>query len=172
MEKMKKRISLVATIAIISVLTCSCGYQLINQKGIYGGEIKSLDVGVFKNITYEPHASLYVTNAFSQELTLTGLFDLNQKSSDAYIEGTIRRVLIQPSSMNAQGVVIEKTATVDVDIALYRKNGTFIKRWFFTDFEPYRVDDIQAEDYNKRDALNVISGRMARKFCAVVLVDY
>lgn len=172
MGKIKKSIGWITAIMVVLALTCSCGYQLVNEKGIYGGDIKSLYIGIFKNITYEPHASLYVTNAFSQELTLTGLFSLNQKNSDAYIEGTIRRVLIQPSSMSSKGVVIEKLATMDVDVALYKKNGTFIKRWFFTDSEPYQVADIQAEDYNKRDALNVISGRMARKFCAVMLVDY
>ncbi len=157
---------------VVAAITASCGYQLVTEKGIFGGDISSVSLGAFKNVTYEPHASLYVTNAFSQELISTGLFQLNKPGADAYLEGTIQRILVVPSSMNAQGVVIEKQATINVDITLYKKNGEFIRRWMFTDTEPYRVDDVQAEDYNKRIAFQTISGRMARKFAAVVLIDY
>ena len=160
--------------AVITLAVSSCGYQLVGLggRGIYGGDITSISFPAFKNVTYEPHASLYVTDAFSQEVLATGLFDLNKPDSDGYVQGTIRRILIQPSSMNSVGVVIQKTATMDVELALYKKDGTFIKRWFFTDSEPYNTDNVQAEDFNKRNAFQIISGRMARKFTAALLVDY
>ena len=162
-----------ALIAGLLLLTVSsCGYKLVGGKGIYGGDITSVSLPAFKNITYEPHVSLYVTDAFSQELLTIGLFELNKPDSDAYLEGTIKRIIILPTSMNSSGVVIEKTATTEVDLSLYKKDGTFVKKWTFADSEPYRVDDVQAEDYNKRNALNIIAGRMARKFTAVLLVDY
>ena len=68
--------------------------------------------------------------------------------------------------------MIEKWVSVDIELALYRKNGTLIRRWLLSDQETYRVDNIAAEDYNKREALQRLSGRLARRFSSVLLVDY
>jgi hypothetical protein len=74
--------------------------------------------------------------------------------------------------MNKDGIVIEKNITVDIELALFRKNGGFIKRWTLSDSEPYRVDNLAYEDYNKREAMRRISGRLARRFSSFLLVDY
>jgi len=150
----------------------SCGYQLVQEKGIFGGDIKSLYVPVFKNRTYEPHASSYVTDAFTRELISTGLFNVNKADSDGYIDGSIRTIKIVPSSPNKDGVVVEKSVTLDIEVALTGKDGRLIKRWGFSDSEIYRVDNLAYEDYNKKEALKRISARMARRFCSVLLVDY
>ncbi|HEY3276882.1 MAG TPA: LptE family protein [Syntrophorhabdaceae bacterium] len=171
-KKEKRSTGRLLLLIALAMVVCSCGYQLVTDRGIYGGDIKSLSLPTFKNITYEPHVSLYVTNAFSRELVSMGLFQLNTPDTDAYLEGSIQRIVILPASMNSSGLVIEKQATMSVDIALYRKNGSFIKRWVFSDTEPYRVDDVNLEEYNKRAAFEVISGRIARKFSAVLLVEY
>lgn len=175
MTEKGKRIGYVFAVAALVLALCSCGYHLIGAgggKGIYGGDITSVSLPVFKNITFEPHASLYVTQAFSQELISVGLFDLNKPDPDGSFAGTIRRVWIVPNAMNGQGVVVQKLITVDVEVALSKRDGTLIKRWYFTDQEPYMTDDPQAEDFNKRNAIQIVSGRMARKFSAVLLVDY
>jgi hypothetical protein len=175
MGKMRKRgklIGRVVTALVLALMVSSCGYQLVGGKGIYGGDIKTISLSAFKNATYEPHVSFYVTNAFSRELATMGLFDLNAPNADAYLEGTIRRIIISPSAMSSAGLVIEKQASMNVEIALYRKNGSFIKKWTFNDTEPYVVNDVAAEDYNKRNAIEVISGRVARKFSAALLVEY
>lgn len=158
---------------VLSVLVLwSCGYQLVQEKGIYGGAITSLSVPVFKNTTYEPHASLYVTDAFTKELVSTGLFRVNAESSDGYVEGKITKITILPSTMNKDGLTIEKSINVSVELALFKGNSQLIRRWGFSDSEVYRCEDINAEDYNKRDALRRISGRIARRFSAAILVDY
>lgn len=165
--------SLILCVIIITLMMlCSCGYQLVREKGIFGGDITSLYVPIFKNKTYEPHASLYVTDAFTKELISTGLFKINKEVSDGYIEGTIKNIKVLPFTLNKDGIVIEKNMTIDVELSLFRKNGGLIKRWVLSESETYRVDNVGYEDYNKRDALRKVSGRMARKFCSVILVDY
>jgi hypothetical protein len=159
-------------IILVLLICSSCGYQLVSEKGIYGGEISSVYVPIFKNKTYEPHASLYVTNAFTKELVSMGLFRVNKDDSDGYIEGSIRTILITPSTMSGVGVVVEKSIRVDVDLSLFKKTGAFIKRWSLFETEIYRTDDINTEDYNKRDALTRLSERMARKFASVMLMEY
>jgi hypothetical protein len=154
------------------LILCSCGYQLVKEKGIYGGDISSIYVPVFKNKTYEPHASLYVTDSFTREIVLSGLFKVNVQNPDAYLEGDIFDIYTVPATMNASGLVVEKTIVAVVNVAMFRKNGGLLKRWSFSDSETYNVVDINSEDFNKREALKRLSGRMARKFCSIILVDY
>jgi outer membrane lipopolysaccharide assembly protein LptE/RlpB len=159
-------------IIALALLLCSCGYQLVRDKGIYGGDISSVYISIFKNMTYEPHISQYVTDAFSKELLSTGIFTVNKEVSDGYMQGTILKIKTTPASLSITGITIEKTVTLDVDMALYKQNGTFIKRWPLSDSETYRVDNINFEEYNKTDAIKRLSARMARRFSAVLFVDY
>ncbi len=156
----------------LAFLLFSCGYQLVREKGIFGGDITSLYLSIFKNSTYEPHISEYVTSAFSHELLTTGLFTLNKEGSDGYLQGTITDIKIQPASLSIAGLAIEKNVTLQLDIALYRKNGTFIKRWTLSDTQTYRVDNIDIEEYNKKDAITILSARMARTFSSFLLANY
>jgi outer membrane lipopolysaccharide assembly protein LptE/RlpB len=162
----------IVLIIVLVLLLFSCGYQLVREKGIYGGDISSVYISVFKNMTYEPHISQYVTDAFSKELVSTGLFTVNKESSDGYLQSAITKITTQPYSMSAAGITIEKMVTLDVDIALYKKNGSFVKRWPLSDSETYRVDNTNYEDYNKTEAIKRLSARMARRFSAVLFVDY
>lgn len=164
-----KRISL---ILLFLGMLCGCGYELVKEKGIFGGDIALLSVPVFKNITYEPHASLYVTDAFSRELLSTGLFKIDREGTDGHLEGTIREIRTTPGSLNVGGLVIEKNLAMTLDLVLIGKDGKTIRRWTLTDTETYRTDVINSEDYNKRYALQKMSARMARRFCAGILVDY
>ncbi len=158
---------------VFAMLTLACcGYQMINEKGIFGGEISSIYIPLFKNKTYEPHASGYVTDAFAKELIGTGIFKLNKDDSDGYIEGTITKIRIIPSAMNAQGLVIEKNLEMTVDLSLYKKTGVFIRKWTLLEYEIYNTSDVSVEDYNKREALRRASGRMARKFSSMALIYY
>jgi hypothetical protein len=156
---------------IILMLSC-CGYQMVKEKGIFGGEISSVYIPLFKNKTYEPHASGYVTDEFAKELVATGIFKLNKEDSDGYIQGSIDKVRIIPSSMSAQGIVVEKNIEMIVGLALFKKTGAFIKKWTLSETEIYNTSDVSTEDYNKREAIRRMSGRMARKFSSIALIDY
>jgi hypothetical protein len=151
---------------------CACGYELVKEKGIFGGDITLLSVPIFKNITHEPHASLYVTDAFSKELLSTGLFRIGRTGTDGYLEGTIREIRTTPGSLNVGGLVIEKKVGLILDLVLIGKDGKTLRRWTLADEETYRTDNINFEDYNERRALQTMSARMARRFSAAILVDY
>ena len=170
----KKRGSIITVFlaTLLVTLLCSCGYQLVREKGILGGDITSLYISVFKNATYEPNISQYVTDAFSKELLSTGLFTLNRESSDGYLQGTVTKITMLPTSLSIAGLAIEKVVSLEVGITLYRKNGNLVKSWGFSDSETYRVDNIDSEEYNRKDAIKRLSARMARRFSSYLLVDY
>jgi outer membrane lipopolysaccharide assembly protein LptE/RlpB len=161
-------------VTLLVTLLCSCGYQLVGvgEKGIFGGEISSLYISIFKNSTYEPNISQYVTDAFSKELLSMGLFTVNKESSDGYLQGTVKKITMQPTSLSIAGLAVEKIVSLELDVGLYRRNGTFIKRWALSDSETYRVDNISYEEYNRKDAIKRLSARMARRFSSFLLVDY
>jgi outer membrane lipopolysaccharide assembly protein LptE/RlpB len=166
------RIKILFIATMLGTLLCSCGYQLVREKGIFGGDITSLYISIFKNATYEPNISQYVTDAFSKELLSTGLFTVNRESSDGYLQGTVTKITMLPTSLSIAGLAIEKVVSLEVSIVLYRKNGNVIKSWGFSDSETYRVDNVDYEEYNRKDAIKRLSARMARRFSSFLLVDY
>ena len=157
---------------LLVTLLCSCGYQLVREKGIFGGDITSLYISVFKNATYEPNISQYVTDAFSKELLSTGLFTLNRESSDGYLQGTVTKITMLPTSLSIAGLAIEKVVSLEVSITLSERMANVVKNWGFSDSETYRVDNIDSEEYNRKDAIKRLSARMARRFSSFLLVDY
>ena len=157
---------------IISALLSGCGYELVRDKGIFGGEITTVSVPIFKNPTYEPHVSKYVSQAFTKELMGSGVFKLDRTNTDGYIEGTIKDIRTLPNTLGKTGIVTEKKVYMDLDLILYRKNGTLIRRWTLSDSEVYRADVPNYEEYNKRTAYEKLSERMARRFSAAILVNY
>ncbi len=172
MRKNGGKVKAVILFVIAGIFLSSCGYELVKGKGIYGGDITSLGVPIFKNKSYEPHAPQYVTEEFTRELVSSGLFQVNKEDPDGYIEGTIKAVRINPYSLSTAGVAVEKQIFADLEIVLFRRNGVFVKRWVLSDSEIYRVDNLAFEDFNKREALRRVSARMARKFTSMLLVSY
>jgi hypothetical protein len=168
---MKSKKYLLITV-MLAALISGCGYELVRDKGIFGGEITTVSLPIFKNPTYEPHVSKYVSQAFTKELMGTGVFKLDKAGTDGYIEGTIKDIRTIPNTLSKTGIVTEKKVFMDVELVLYRKNGTFIRRWTFSDNEVYRADVPNIEEYNKRTAYEKISERMARRFSAAILVNY
>jgi outer membrane lipopolysaccharide assembly protein LptE/RlpB len=153
------------------LLLTACGYTIIDQKGIFQGEVVSLDVPVFKNRSLEPQVSEFFTEAFTRELVTTGLFDVNRPDAPNTLQGSITAVTIVPTTLDKNGLVVEKMIYVTLGFALSKKDGRVIKSWGLGDAEPYRVDDINLEDPNKKEAMKRIAARIARRFSALVIAD-
>ncbi|MDZ4122423.1 MAG: hypothetical protein U1C33_08370, partial [Candidatus Cloacimonadaceae bacterium] len=116
---------IVISLFLLTIMS-GCGYELVRDKGIFGGEITTLSIPIFKNVTYEPHVSMYVSEAFTKELMGTGVFKLGREGADGYIEGIIKNIRILPNTLSKTGIIVEKKVFLDVELMLYRKNGTFI----------------------------------------------
>ena len=170
----KRCFSLAVIFLVVSALSAltGCGYEIIREKGIYGGEISSLSVPVFKNKTYEPHVSMFVTDAFSKEIANMGLFQVNRPDSDAYLEGTIKMIRVIPYAVNKLGYTNEKRIDMTLELSLFRKNGTLIKRWNLTDYETYTAEYVNYQEASKQDAMRKLSERLARRFASALIVEY
>jgi hypothetical protein len=161
---------LFASLFLVLILA-SCGYTIVREKGIFQGEVVSLDVPVFKNMTFEPQISQFFTEAFTKEMVTSGLFDINKSGASSTLQGSIAVVRIVPTTLDKNGLAIEKTIFVTLSLALSKKDGRSIRNWSFVDAEVYNVQDINLEDPNKREALIRIAARMSRRFSALILAD-
>jgi hypothetical protein len=158
-------------ILLLFLIAAGCGYTMVQEKGVFQGEVVSLDVPVFKNSSFEPHVPGYFTDAFTRELVTSGLFDVNKEGSVNTLQGTIVTVYMVPTALSSQGIAVEKTVYANIALSLTKKDGKPIKSWMLSDSEAYRVEPINLEDFNKREALKRIAARIARRFSALVLTD-
>lgn len=167
-----KRLIPICALLICAVLVSGCGYELVKEKGIYGGDITSIYVPVFKNNSFEPMVSGLFTQAFSQELAGSGLFQINKPDADATLQGTINTVATAPGAIGATAQTVQKSVTAIVVLTLRGKQGKLLKTWSFGDGEVYDASSINLEDPNRRAALQRIAMRIARRFHAQVLAVY
>ena len=156
---------------LLCLAIAGCGYTLVEEKGVFQGEVVSLDVPVFKNSSFEPHVPGYFTDAFTRELVISGLFDVNNQGSSNTLLGTIVTVYMVPTALSSQGIAVEKTVYANIALSLTKKDGRPVKSWVLSDSEAYRVEPINLEDFNKREALKRIAARIARRFSALLLTD-
>ncbi|MCX7856435.1 MAG: LPS assembly lipoprotein LptE [Deltaproteobacteria bacterium] len=159
-------------LCLFALLVQSCGYQIVREKGIYEGKIKSIYLSGFKNATFEPHISMYVTDVFGAELLSLGLFEINKPSSEASLEGLIRRVTIGPQTVDKKGIAVEKNIELEIELSLISKEGMLIKKWILTERETFRVDDPNSEDYNRREAIKRAAAKIARRFTSLIFMEY
>lgn len=83
-----------------------CGYELVKGPGLPSGAVSttttgalptpitSLNLPVFKNLSFEPQVPMFFTEAFSQELAASGLVQINKPGADATLQGTVTSVTI------------------------------------------------------------------------------
>jgi hypothetical protein len=162
-------------ILVLPLVAClgGCGYHLVRDEGIRGGDVKVVDVPMFKNKTFEPHTPAIFTEAFTRELLSSGFFQINKSNPDSTLQGTIARIHISHSSLGGTtALVVEKSATVDVELTLTKNTGQVLRHWKLTESEPFRADDVNLEDFYKRAALKRAAARMSRRFSSLVLADY
>jgi outer membrane lipopolysaccharide assembly protein LptE/RlpB len=168
---MNYRSLLSASLLVCFTLLSGCGYELVREKGIYGGQIMSLNIPVFTNRSFEPQVPGFFTEAFSMELAGSGLFQINTAAADATLQGAITSVTSGPAALSAAGQTLQKTVTAIVGLTL-TKEDKVVKTWTFGDSEVYDASSINLEDFNNRAALQRIASRMARRFHSQLLAIY
>jgi hypothetical protein len=166
-----KRFFPVWTLLVCAALMSGCGYELVKEKGIYGGEISSIYLPVFKNNSFEPLASGVFTQAFSMEMAGSGLFQLNKADADATLQGNIMAVTTSPGPIGATGQTVQKVVSANISLTL-TKQGKRLKTWSFSDSDVYDASTINIEEPGRRAALQRIAMRIARRFHIQVLSVY
>lgn len=153
-------------IIFVAVLCGACGYRFGEQGG-FPGNTERLFVKVLENKTQETGVESIVTEALLNELTLRKTNELASGFDDAdvVLSGFVNRVTINTVSVSKPDVANERRVNVSLDLKLTKKDGSVV--WAakdLSDFEEYRVDtDTEQTDANRRNAIRVISKRIAER---------
>jgi outer membrane lipopolysaccharide assembly protein LptE/RlpB len=164
MDLVKGKFSL---ITIIIVFLCgACGYHFRDQGG-FPGDTERLFVKVLENKTQETGVESIVTEALLNELTLrkTGQLASGSDDADVILSGVVDLVTFITISESKPDVADERRVTVIVNLKLTKKDGSIV--WAakgLSDFEEYFVeDDTERTDTNRRNAIGVLSKRIAER---------
>ncbi len=166
-----RRLLSASLLVCLALSVSGCGYELVREKGIYGGRIVSLNVPVFRNLSFEPEVPGYFTEAFSLELAASGLVQINTSGADATLRGTITSITTGPGALSALGQSVQKTVTANISLTLVKEDKV-MRTWTFGDGEIYDASSINLEDFNRRAALQRIAARIARRFHSQLFALY
>jgi outer membrane lipopolysaccharide assembly protein LptE/RlpB len=153
-------------IILIAVLCSACGYRFAEEGG-FPGDTERLFVKVLENKTQETGVENILTAALLSELTLRKTDQLASGIDDAdvVLSGFVDRVTISTISVRKPDVAGERRVTVTVDLKLTQKDGSTV--WTargLSDFEEYLVvADTERTDANRRNAIRVLSKRIAER---------
>lgn len=153
-------------LSLIWLSVISCGYRFAGQGG-FPGDTDRLFVTVLENRTQETGVENIVTAALLSELTLRKTDHLagGIDNADVVLGGVVEEVAIRTISTRNRDTAGERRVTVTVALQLTKPGGNVV--WStkdLSDNEGYNVDDDnERTDQNRRDAIRVLSRRIAEK---------
>lgn len=156
-----------AVLAVLwAVLLAGCGYA-VNQSGQMPGNVKSIYVNVFENLTSEAGLETMIATSIVSQISR---FDAGQvtasiEQADAVVKGSIRATASQSIARHGINVAAERLAVLYVDVQLVDKDGMVL--WQvrnLSDSEPYLVfDDKINSESSKYNAYGIIAARLAEQ---------
>jgi outer membrane lipopolysaccharide assembly protein LptE/RlpB len=156
----------IAVTLMIGVLLVACGYRFAQQEGFPNGT-RRLFVKVFQNQTQETGVENTVTAALLSELTLrkTDKLASSMDNADVVLSGVVEEVTIETIAAKKPDTASERRVAVTVNVQLTKQEGDVI--WAakkFSDNQGYQVsDNPEQTDQNRRDAIRLLSRRIAEK---------
>jgi len=159
-------------IFLFLITVSACGYKFAGG-GSFPAGIKSICVVTLENRTSETGAENIFTNDLIYEVTRDDKVVLtNKDKADALLSGVIKSMNIQTISHTGTHSSLERRVTITVDVKLTDPNAKVI--WYANDVSANEAYDVMpdklATEQKKRDAISVLSKRLAEK-CYARITD-
>jgi hypothetical protein len=137
---MKRRLSLIFFIltgSVIQFFLTGCAYKLSTNLENLPGNVKSIQVPLFKNRSYEPGAEIFFTNALKSEVLKSKVVRLEDEASksEAILQGAIAEIDVTAAesvieAKNTAYLPLESvlstsyTVTATIELTLKRVNSS------------------------------------------------
>ena len=156
------------------MFSSACGYRFAGS-GSFPAGIKSVRISILENRTSETGMENIITNDLIYEVTRDKKVALtSMDKADALLSGVIKSMSIETISRRGTHSSLERRVTVTVDLKLTGPNGRVI--WSARGVsanEAYDVmSDKPATEQNRRDAISVLSKRLAEKVYNRITADF
>ena len=167
MQNNLSRFFLSVTASVILLLTSSCAYKLSDKVDSLPGNVKSIQIPLFKNDSSEVGVETYFTNALKSEALRAKFMSLKNDEGDA--EAVLQGRLIKVDVVAAESVIEAKNTlylptetviatqynvTVGVELILKKKGSTDILwRGKFAQTRNYSAPQITLPTINTANSL-------------------
>lgn len=168
------KVKVVVGVVILSFLLTGCGYHF-RGSGAFPKGVKTVHIKQFENRTSEAGIESQFTNDLVNEFILNRKGALvPQKAADAVINGVIRTIRTESIARSGNLQSQQRRVIITVDVTLRNQRGQRI--WFaggISDNQEYDTGaDRQATDVNKRQAIKLLSEKMAQKIYDRLTEDF
>ncbi len=155
----------IVMLLFIPLLMAGCGYHIAGKGGKMPGDIKTLSIPVFANLTAKPEVESALTSAFVTEL-VTSVSIAGFEEAEAVMYGTITSYSLTPVSYTKSDVNQEYRLTVAISLRIEEKNSGKIL-WedpAITDYEDFTVNisDVSATREAEDQALRKLAKDTSR----------
>ena len=172
--EMVKNITTAVALMVVWIVT-GCGYHL-KGAGLEPPEgVKSIAIPVLENQTAESGIETLFTGDLIYEFTRSKVVEIvDEPEADAVLKGSIRSLDVDTVAHTTAYFSDIQRVRVRLDLQLKGADGRVL--WSvrgISDNEPFQVSgDRRATDRNKRDAIALISERLAEKVHTRILEDF
>ncbi len=140
-----------ASLTAAALFTGCAGYTLGPAKPAALGEVNTIYIPTFSNVTLEPHAEMLVTNTVIKEFQLDGTYKMvNYDNADAVLECTIQHIDRRPRRSVRGNVLATSEFELELEIKYElqgRANGVTLKAGSVRGSTSFFVgDDIQQQE--------------------------
>ena len=170
------RLRLRALVCLGLLFLAGCGYHFVERQQILPGQIRSIEVPIFQNVTARPFLETILTNHVrSRFARFTGV-DLvaDSQQAEGRLLGKIIAYDVKATAFDAQDNSIEYTATLQVDVTLRQvSNGKALWKnlvsWDGT--FPAGIDK-NLQEVNQNKAVEEITEKIAGEILYRMLDDF
>ena len=156
------------------MFSSACGYRFAGS-GSFPAGIKSVRISILENRTSETGMENIITNDLIYEVTRDKKVALtSMDKADALLSGVIKSMSIETISRRGTHSSLERRVTVTVDLKLTGPDGRVI--WSARGVSANEAYDVMSDklatEQNRRDAISVLSKRLAEKVYNRITADF
>ena len=156
------------------MFSSACGYRFAGS-GSFPAGIKSVRISILENRTSETGMENIITNDLIYEVTRDKKVALtSMDKADALLSGVIKSMSIETISRTGTHSSLERRVTVTVDLKLTGPDGRVI--WSARGVSANEAYDVMSDklatEQNRRDAISVLSKRLAEKVYNRITADF
>ncbi|MFW6331760.1 MAG: LptE family protein [Thermodesulfobacteriota bacterium] len=156
------RMFMLLTLIAAALVLAACGYRFV-QSGNLPEDTQTVFVSIFNNRTLETGIEHIFTNDLIFEFTRHGQAVVRPERADAILEGVVESMRIETVSYRGRLTALERRIIATLSLRLRDRDGDLI--WSLpaiSEEETYGImEEKVATDYNKRQAIQALSKRLA-----------
>ena len=119
----RRHVMTVGVLLLAGLSPLACGYHLAGSQIVVPGDIHSVSIGHFDNLSRQEGLDKTLAFAFEREFYRRGILPVRDEpgGGDGIISGTIREFRVRPVAFNANDEALEYEAELTLDVTLRRQ---------------------------------------------------